>query len=269
MILAIDVGNTNIVIGVIEGEGKIGSVIRLATNIQKTEYEYAAQIKVIFEVEHVDVTKIDGAIISSVVPPLTRNLRQAVHFLTGRNPLIVGAGIKTGLDIGLDDPGTIGPDLVATAVAVKNYYPLPCVIVDMGTATTITCVNAAGRYIGGSIMPGATVALNALYEEASLLPSIEIMPPRKTIATNTIDCMKSGIVYGSAGAVDGILDRFQEELGDDVTIVATGGISNMICPYCRHKIKFDKYLLLKGLYLIWEKNNSAGVGKKAGKHRKG
>ena len=199
---------------------------------------------------------------ASAVPQLIDPLKKAVKIISGIDAMVVGAGIKTGLDIVLDDPGTIAADLVATAVAAKNEYPLPCIIIDMGTATTVTVVDAKGRYIGGAIMPGVRLSMHALADGTSLLPNIEITPPQKTIASNTIDCMKSGIIYGSAGALDGILDHYIDELGGSVgSVVATGGLASTICPMCRHAITLDSNLLLKGLYVIYQKN-------KAKKHRK-
>ena len=255
MILAIDTGNTHIVLGCIDNKGAISHIIRLETNLGKTEYEYASDIKQILELEGVDRYGFDGAIISSSVPPIIEILKRAVKVITGIDAMVVGIGIKTGLDIVLDDPSTIAADLVATAVAAKNEYHLPCVIIDMGTATTVTVVDAKGRYIGGAIMPGVRLSMRALASGTSLLPNIEIVPPSKTIASNTTDCMKSGIIYGSAGALDGILDHYIEELGGSVgSIVATGGLASTICPMCRHEITLDNNLLLKGLYVIYKKN---------------
>lgn len=255
MILAIDTGNTHIVLGCIDNKGAISHIIRLETNLGKTEYEYASDIKQILELEGVDRYGFDGAIISSSVPPIIEILKRAVKVITGIDAMVVGIGIKTGLDIVLDDPSTIAADLVATAVAAKNEYHLPCVIIDMGTATTVTVVDAKGRYIGGAIMPGVRLSMRALASGTSLLPNIEIVPPSKTIASNTTDCMKSGIIYGSAGALDGILDHYIEELGGSVgSIVATGGLASTICPMCRHEITLDDNLLLKGLYVIYKKN---------------
>ena len=255
MILAIDTGNTHIVLGCIDNKGAISHIIRLETNLGKTEYEYASDIKQILELEGVDRYGFDGAIISSSVPPIIEILKRAVKVITGIDAMVVGIGIKTGLDIVLDDPSTIAADLVATAVAAKNEYPLPCIIIDMGTATTVTVVDAKGRYIGGAIMPGVRLSMRALASGTSLLPNIEIVPPSKTIASNTIDCMKSGIIYGSAGALDGILDHYIEELGGSTgSIVATGGLASTICPMCRHEITLDNNLLLKGLYVNYKKN---------------
>ena len=257
MILAIDTGNTHIVLGCIDEKGEISHIIRLETNLKKTEYEYASDIKQILELEEVDRFGFDGAIISSSVPQIIEILRRAVKVITGIDALVVGAGIKTGLDIVLDDPSTIAADLVATAVAGKKYYPLPCIIIDLGTATTVTVVDAKGRYIGGAIMPGVRLSMRALADGTSLLPNIEIIPPTKTIASNTIECMKSGIIYGSAGALDGILDHYIEDLGGSVgSVVATGGLASTICPVCRHDIILDNNLLLKGLYVIYMKNKA-------------
>lgn len=258
MILAIDTGNTHTVIGCISSEGEILQIMRIETNPHKTEHEYAAGMKLILEMGGIDLKNVEGAVISSVVPPLTHVLRRAVKYITGIDALVVGAGIRTGLPIMLDDPGTIAADLVATAVAAKEHYPLPCIIIDMGTATTVTVVDQKGRYIGGAIIPGVSLSMDALTQGTSLLPKIEITPPNKVIATNTIECMKAGIIFGAAGAIDGVLDRFTESLqatGDDEwSIVATGGLAGTICSHCRHNIIMDPDLLLKGLYILWEKN---------------
>lgn len=261
MILAIDTGNTHTVIGCMEMDGEIVHIMRIQSNPYKTEHEYAANMKLILELNGVDLSRIEGAVISSVVPPLTVVLKKAVKIITGVDALVVGAGVKTGLPIMIDDPGTIAADLVATAVAAKEYYPLPCIIIDMGTATTVTVVDQNGRYIGGAILPGVSLSMDALTKGTSLLPKIEIVPPNKVIATNTVECMKAGIIFGSAGAIDGVLDRFTESLvatGDEEwSIVATGGLASTICPCCRHKIILDDNLLLKGLKIIWDKNRGS------------
>lgn len=258
MILAIDTGNTHTVIGCIGMDGEIIQIMRLESNLHKTEHEYAASMKLILELGGIDLGLVEGAVISSVVPPLTLILTKAVKFITGVDALIIGTGIRTGLPIMIDDPGTIAADLVATAVAAKEYYPLPCIIIDMGTATTVTVVDSKGRYIGGAIMPGVTLSIDALTQGTSLLPKIEITPPNKVIATNTVECMKAGIIFGSAGAVDGVLDCFIESLlaagEEEWSIVATGGLASTICPCCRHSMTIDENLLLRGLYLIWQKN---------------
>jgi type III pantothenate kinase len=230
-------------------------ILRLPTDRMETDYGYAAKIKQILDLQGIDTALFRGAVISCVVPPLTDVLVRAVRMITGLDALVVGAGIKTGLHVCINDPGTLASDLVAAAVAAKEEYPLPCVIVDMGTATTLTVVDEKGRYVGGAILPGVGLSLGALAEGTALLPRIEIRPPRSVIATNTVDSMKSGIVYGTAGSIDGLLDRFTDALDTPpASIVATGGMAHLICPYCRHTIHIDEMLLLKGLTLIWQKN---------------
>lgn len=255
MILAVDIGNTHTVLGCIDPEGKISHEFRIETNPQKTCFEYASDISQILRLLKLKESAFDGVIISSVVPALTSVLQDALKIVTRRQALIVGPGIKTGLRIQIDDPGTIAADLVTAAVAAKEEYPLPAVIIDMGTATTITVVNKEGSYIGGVIQPGVSISMNALAEKTSLLPSIDVALSKKVIATATGDSMRSGIIYGTAGSVDGILDRFLQELGtEDVSLISTGGMAHLIIPYCRHKIIIEENLLLKGLWHIWKKN---------------
>lgn len=255
MILAIDCGNTHVTFGCADGMGRFGTICRIPTDRMETDMGYAVKIKQILELNEIDCSSFAGAVISCVVPPLTDVLVRAVRTVTKKEPLVIGAGVKTGLHISINDPGTVASDLVAAAVAAKEEYPLPVVIVDMGTATTLTVVDEGGKYIGGAILPGVGISLDALAEETALLPRIEVLPPRNVIAANTVDSMKAGIVYGTAGAIDGLLDRFAESLGKEPSsIVATGGMSTRICPYCRHSITTDETLLLKGLYLIWKKN---------------
>ena len=255
MILAIDIGNTHITFGCMDKNNTTANVFRIPTDRSETEYGYAAKLNQILTLAGIAVDSFEGAIISCVVPPLTDTVARAVRLITGRDAMVVGAGIKTGLHICINDPGTVASDLVAAAVAAKELYALPCVIVDMGTATTLTVVDEKGRYIGGSIFPGVGLSIRALAEGTALLPHIEVNPPRNVIAANTVDSMKSGIVYGTAGSIDGSLDRFEEALGTaPATVVATGGMSALICPHCRHQILLDETLLLKGLSIIWHKN---------------
>ncbi len=254
MILTIDCGNTHTVLGCVDEDGVKEPVMRIETNRKKTMYEYAIDIDRVLLLCKVEPQSFSGVIISSVVPTVTDALRDAVKLITGQDALIVGAGIKSGIRICIDDPGTIAADLVATAVAAKRDYPLPCAIIDMGTATTITVVSGKGDYIGGVIMPGVGISMDALTSGTSLLPSIDVAPPKKVIATATIDSMKAGIIYGTAGSLDGILDHFENEIGEFRSIIATGGLAHLICPYARHKIKVDEYMLLRGLYYIWKNN---------------
>lgn len=257
MILAVNVENTHTVFGCVNETGSVQPILKIPTDRAETEFGYAVKMKQVLELYRIEASGLEGAVISSVVPSVTQVMQRAVRMLVGKEPLVVGAGIKTGLHIAIDDPGTVASDLVATAVAVKEAYSLPCIIVDMGTATTLTVVDERGRYVGGAIYPGVGTSLDALAESAALLPGIEVSPPQKIIASNTVDSMKAGIVYGSAGAVDGILDRFAQELGrEPAAIVATGCLAEKICPYCRHEIVIDEQLLLKGLGHIWEKNKN-------------
>jgi len=255
MILEINIGNTHISFGVSDGVNISEPVMDMKTDRNRTSLEYASQMKQILELCGFDIEKIDGSVISSVVPPMTQIIKNAVKSLTGYDAFVVGAGVKSGIHILTDDPGTVASDLVATAVAAKEEYALPCVIVDMGTATTLTVVDENGRFIGGSFMPGVNVSLNALCEGASLLPKIDVAEPKKAIGSATVECMRSGLVYGYAGAVDGIIDRFAVELGrEPATVVTTGGVAEFICSYSKRTIRHDKNMLLKGLCYIYNKN---------------
>lgn len=253
MILAIDIGNTNIVVGCIDKE-KIYFIERLSTVRTKTELEYAIDLKTVLDIYHIKRTDIEGCIISSVVPQITNVAKLAAEKILKKEALVLGPGIKTGLNIMLDNPSEMGADRVADAVAALTYYPVPLVIVDMGTATTVSVVDEKKRYLGGMILPGVRVSLDALTSRASQLSGISIEEPKKLIGKNTVDCMKSGILYGNAAAVDGIIDRIEEELGRKVTAIATGGMSGKIIPHCKRKIIQDEDLLLKGLLVIYEKN---------------
>lgn len=254
MILAIDVGNTNIVIGGMTADSIVFTA-RIATDRAKTGDEYAVILRNLLAMEGVEDEVIEGGIISSVVPPLKEILAQAVRRVTGRDSLIVGAGVKTGLNIRIDNPAQLGSDRVADAVAAITEYPLPLIIFDMGTATTFSVVDAQARYLGGLIMPGAMIGLDALTSCTSQLPQISLAePPKSVIGTNTVDCMKNGMIYGNAAMLDGVIDRITEELGESPTVIATGGLSGAIIPYCRHTVIHDPYLLLKGLRIIYFKN---------------
>lgn len=251
MILAIDVGNTNIVLGVMENE-KIVFSGRLSTNINETDEEYAMKIHSFLRLHN--LFDIEGAIISSVVPALVGTLKKAVKLITGVNALVVGPGIKTGLSIEIDDPATLGADLVVGAVAAKEKYPHPTIIFDLGTATTGTVINAKGACIGGMIAAGVKSSINALSTGTAQLPQISITAPAKVIGTNTVDCMKSGAVIGAAVMLDGFVDRFEKELGQKATVVVTGGLGKSIVKNCTHEMIIDENLLLDGLRIIYRKN---------------
>ena len=253
MILAIDIGNTNIVVGCIDEE-KIYFTERLSTVRTKTELESAVDLKTVLDIYHIKRTDIEGCIISSVVPQITGIAKLAAEKILKKEVMVLGPGVKTGLNIVMDNPGQLGADLVADAVAGLASYPVPLVVIDMGTATTISVVNSKKQYIGGMIMPGVGISLDALTARASQLSGISIDAPRHIIGKNTIECMKSGVLYSNAAALDGIIDRIEEELGEKTTVIATGGLAKKIVPHCRKEIILDEELLLKGLMLIYRKN---------------
>lgn len=253
MILAIDIGNTNIVIGCIEGE-QVRFVERVSTNQAKTELEYVVEFRTLFELYQINLDDITGSIISSVVPPLNNIMKAALQKLFHKTPLVVGPGLKTGLNILMDNPGQLGADLVVNAVAGLQYYGAPIIMIDMGTATTISVVDDKKNYIGGMILPGVRVSLDSLVNRTSQLPRISLEAPKKVIGKNTIDCMKSGIVMGQAACLDGMIERIFDELGYEAPVVATGGLSGSIVPYCKKKIICDNELTLKGLGIIYHKN---------------
>ena len=253
MILAIDVGNTNIVVGCID-DRKPYFIERLSTNRTKTELEYAVDLKNVLDIYHIKKTEIEGCIISSVVPQITNIVKLAAEKILKKNAIVLGPGVKTGLNIMMDNPGQLGADQVADAVAGISGYPVPLILIDMGTATTASVVNSKKQYVGGMILPGVGVSLDALTARASQLSGISIDAPRHVIGKNTIECMKSGVLYSNAAALDGIIDRIEEELGEKATVVATGGLAKKIVPHCKREIILDEELLLRGLLIIYEKN---------------
>ncbi|MEG2500917.1 MAG: type III pantothenate kinase [Oscillospiraceae bacterium] len=253
MILAIDVGNTNIVLGCVNNK-EVTSMARVATNKLMTSDEYCIKIKAIMDLRKIELDKIDGCIISSVVPPVTSVLKKAINLLLGEPAMVVGPGIKTDFDIKIDNPAQLGSDLVVAATAVIDEYPLPAVVVDMGTATTFSVVSKKKSYLGGLIVPGLMTSLQALTSNTAQLPNISLEAPPHVIGKNTIDCMKSGIIFSNAAAIDGIVDRIEEQLGEKVTVVATGGLASVIKPHCKHRVIYDETLLLKGLFIIYNKN---------------
>ena len=253
MILALDVGNTNIVIGCID-DGKIIFDGRLTTHSYKTDMEFAVMLKNILTINNIDVKSFDGAIISSVVPPIDKALKTAVELVIGKKPITLDG--CEGLKVALDDPSQLGSDLIVGAVTVLNDFPPPIILIDMGTATTIFVIDKTGTYIGGAIIPGVMISQQALSETTSLLPSISLETPESVIGKNTIDAMQSGAILGSASMLDGMIDKIEEELGEKTTVVATGGLSKSIVKNCRHVINYDADLLLRGLWLIYKKHTS-------------
>lgn len=253
MILAIDIGNTNIVLGCMEGS-RIVVEARMATDLVKTSDQYCVELKNLLRLYEVDLTAIEGVIISSVVPPVLNSCKTAVRKLTGKTPMVVGPGIKTGLNIQMENPAQIGSDLIVAAVAALSRFAPPLIIIDMGTATTITAIDKNGTYVGGCISPGPKLSAEALSSRTAQLPAISLESPKHAIGKNTVEAMRSGVMLGSACMVDGMIDRLEQELGQKATVIATGGIARFVLPMCRREIVYDRDLLLKGLATLYENN---------------
>ena len=253
MLLAIDIGNTNIVIGGIRDD-QIVFEARIATDHIKTSDQYGVEIKNILSLFDVQPGDISDCIISSVVPPVFNSVRTGLVKLIRREPMVVGPGIKTGLNIQMDTPSQVGSDRIVIAVAALAEFEPPLILLDLGTATTIEVVGKGNTYLGGCIIPGVRVSLEALTAHTAQLPGIRLDRPKKVIGKNTVDCMRSGIMYGTAAMLDGMLDRVEEELGCQATVVATGGMAQFVVPLCRREIRVERDLLLKGLNILYKKN---------------
>ena len=253
MLLAIDIGNTNIVIGCIEDD-VIQFKARIATDYTRTSDQYGVEIKNMLEAFGIHKEDISDCIISSVVPPVFNSVRTGVIKVIGKQPMVVGPGLKTGLDIHVDTPSQVGSDRIVIAVAALAEYQAPLILIDLGTATTIEVVEAPKTYIGGVIYPGVKLSLDALTSRAAQLPGISLDKPRQIIGKNTVDCMRSGMMHGTAAMLDGVIERIEEELGHSCTLVATGGLAQFVVPMCKREILLEKDLLLKGLNIIYKKN---------------
>ena len=253
MILAIDIGNTHTIAGCLDNS-TIYFVERIATDYQKTAAEYAVILKSIIELNHIELSRIEGIIISSVVPPVSKNIENAVTKLSPIKPFIVGPGLKTGLNIKTDNPAQLGSDLVVGAVAAIDQYPCPLIVFDLGTATTISVIDKNKVFLGVVIYPGVHVAFESLANKTAQLPDIRLEKPDKVIGTTTVACMQSGAIYGNASMIDGMIERIEEELGMTTTVVATGGLASSIATACKKQIIVDDELLLKGLLILYNKN---------------
>ena len=254
MLLAIDIGNTNITLGTFDS-GVLAFTARLATENKKTADQYAVELKSLLSLECIGVEEIEDCIISSVVPAVGKSMSAAVSKLCHIVPLMLGPGVKTGLNIKIDNPAQLGADLVAGAVGALDAYTMPCVIVDMGTASTVSVLDRNGTFLGGVIAAGVRLTLKALTENTAQLTSIPIEAPQSVIGRNTVECMQSGLVYGTAAMLDGLLEQIEKELGEEPTVVATGGLSKEIITHCKYNIIYNENLLLDGLRAIYEKNN--------------
>ena len=253
MLLAIDIGNTNLVIGCFRDD-KILFKARIATDRTRTSDQYGVEIKNMLEAYGVDRSDIKDCIISSVVPPVFNSVRTGVVKIIGKQPMVVGPGLKTGLNIHVDVPSQVGSDRIVIAVAALAEYKAPMLLLDLGTATTIEAVEPDNVYMGGVIIPGVRVSLDALTSRAAQLPGISLDQPKQVIGKNTVDCMRSGMMYGTAAMIDGLVERMEEELGHRCTLIATGGLAQFITPLCKREIILEKDLLLKGLNIIYKKN---------------
>ena len=253
MLLAIDIGNTNIVIGCMKDD-EIVFKARIATDRLRTSDQYGVEIKNMIEAFGVNLKDIDDCIISSVVPPVFNSVRTGVLKIIGKQPMVVSPGLKTGLNIHVDVPSQVGSDRIVIAVAALAEYEAPLILMDLGTATTIEVVEPDNVYLGGVIFPGVMVSLDALTSRAAQLPGISLDKPKAVIGKNTVDCMRSGMMYGTAAMIDGIIERIEEELGHKTTIVATGGLARFITPLCKREIILERDLLLKGLNILYKKN---------------
>lgn len=260
MLLTIDVGNTNTVLGVFRGDKLIANW-RLTTARQQTVDEYGVLARNLFTLAGLDDAEIGGVIISSVVPPLNWTLGELSRIYFGHRAMFVEMGVKTGMAVLVDNPLEVGADRIVNGVAAFHRYGGPCIVVDFGTAITFDVISAKGEYLGGVIAPGLGIASEALFARAARLPRVEIKDPGKVIGTNTITHMQAGLYYGAIDMVDGMLTRIKNELGSPVTVVATGGQAKLVAKGSKLIDHTDDFLTLTGLRLIWEKNHASDNGK--------
>ncbi|MEG0779375.1 MAG: type III pantothenate kinase [Oscillospiraceae bacterium] len=254
MLLAVDVGNSNTAVGLFDSDKKLQFLATLDTDSKKTADQISVDLLNLFALYHFSMEQVSGAIFCSVVPPMNFMIEKALTRLLGKPPMMVGPGVKTGLNIRMEIHSQLGADIVADAVSALEKYPAPIIIIDMGTATTISCIAEGRNYEGGLLLPGVRISLDALSRHAAQLPDISLQHPKTLIAKNTEDCMRSGIVYGTACMLDGLVDRICQQWGKSATVVATGGNAPVILRHCKTKITYDKYLLMEGLWTLYQRN---------------
>jgi type III pantothenate kinase len=255
MILAVDIGNSNIAFGCVEGDNILFES-KIRTETTKTSDGYCVDLRILMDVHGVHPSQIEGAIIASVVPEVLNSVKTAIRKLTGKVALVVGPGLKTGLNLAVENPAQTGADIVAGCVAALREHKPPLIVVDMGSATTMMVLDKDGNFVGGSISPGVKMSLDALTDRTALLPGLRLDRPKQVIGRNTDDAMRSGIMLGAAAMLDGMSRRMEQEIGMTATVIATGTLAKFITPLCSRPVLYDPDLLLKGLAFLYRENVS-------------
>jgi type III pantothenate kinase len=256
MLLAVDVGNTQTVLGLFEGE-RLAEHWRVATEAERTGDELAALYSDLLSLRGLAFDVVSGISLSSAVPLLVRSYQELAERHIGVPLLVLGPGTRTGIPVLYDDPREVGPDRIANAVAARERYGAPCIVVDFGTSTNFDAVSAQGEYVGGVLAPGIEISMDALFARAARLTKVDFVEPETVIGKTTVSALQSGLVYGFAGQVDGIVERMRAELGDNAPAIATGGLAELIAPHSRTIGKVDPLLTLDGLRLVWDRNQAA------------
>jgi len=253
MLLTVDAGNTNTVVTVFDGDKPVFES-RINTDAARMADQYAITLMDILKLRGIEKASIKGAIISSVVPPVTAQIKVAIEDLFGIRALLIGPGIKTGLNIKIDDPSCLGGDLACGAVAAKEFYKMPCIVIDMGTIIKVMALDKGGSLVGGTLSPGVRLHFESMAKETAALPLVGADKVEKVIGTNTIDCIRSGVLNGIGCMLDGLIARFEKELGGSCTVIATGGNAAAIKPHCERKFEVNPHLVSQGLRIIYNKN---------------